>query len=132
MTKKLLFVTTLLLVVALAAMAADVTGKWTYEQTGRPGGNPTTVTLTLKADGAKLSGNIARPGRDGNVMETPIAEGKVDGDNITFKTVMQMGDNTMTTEYTGTVSGSEIKLKISRPGRDGGAPQVSEVTAKKS
>jgi len=29
MTKKLLFVTTLLLVVGLVAFAADVTGKWT-------------------------------------------------------------------------------------------------------
>jgi hypothetical protein len=37
MTKKLFFVVTILLVVAFAAMAADVTGKWVYEQAGRGG-----------------------------------------------------------------------------------------------
>ena len=35
MTKKLLFVMTILLVVAFVASAADVTGKWTYEMAGR-------------------------------------------------------------------------------------------------
>jgi hypothetical protein len=131
MTKKLLFVTTLLLVVAFAAMAADVTGKWTFEQAGRQGGNPTVNTLNLKQSGATLTGNLSRPGRDGAAMETPISEGKVDGDNISFTVEMNMGGNAMKTSYTGTVSGSEIKLKVSRPGRDG-APTVTEVTAKKA
>jgi len=105
MTKKLLFVTTILLVVAFAAFAADVSGKWVYEQAGRQGGNPTKVTLTLKAEGSNLTGNVSRPGRDGNVMETPIESGKVDGNNITFKMTMQMGGNSMTSDYTGTLAG---------------------------
>jgi hypothetical protein len=63
-------------------------------------------------------------------METQISEGKVDGDNISFKIAMQMGGNSMTSEYTGTVSGNELKLKISRPGRDG-SPMVTEATAKR-
>jgi hypothetical protein len=42
-----------------------------------------------------------------------------------------MGGNEVTTEYTGVVSGDELKLKIVRPGRDG-SPQTSEVTAKRS
>jgi hypothetical protein len=132
MTKKLLFVTTLLLVVAFAAMAADVTGKWTYEQAGRQGGNPTVVTLNLKQAGTTLTGNQSRPGRDGAAMETPITEGKVEGDNISFVIEMNMGGNAMKTTYTGTVAGNEIKLKVSRPGRDGGAPTVTEMTAKKA
>ena len=131
MTKKLLFAFALLLVVTLAASAADVSGKWVYEQQGRGGGNPVQVTLTLKADGAKLTGNVSRPGRDGNVMETPITDGTVNGDNVTFKTENNFGGNTMTTQYSGTVSGSEMKLKITRPGRDGNA-MTTEVTAKKS
>jgi autotransporter translocation and assembly factor TamB len=131
MTKKLLFVTTILLALALAALAADVSGKWVYEQPGRGGGNPTQVTLNLKADGGKLTGSVSRPGRDGNVMETPISDGKVDGNNISFKTTMQMGGNSMTSEYSGTVSGDEIKLKITRPGRDG-SPMTNEFTAKRS
>ena len=130
MTKKLLFVFTILLVVAFVAMAADVTGKWVYEQPGRGGGNPTQVTLNLKANGTTLTGSMVRPGRGGDPMESAISEGKIDGDNIAFKVTMQMGDNSMTTEYTGTVSGNELKLKITRPGRDG-APMVTEATAKR-
>jgi len=131
MTKKLLFVTTILLVVAFAAFSADVSGKWVYEQPGRGGGDPVKVTITLKASGGSLSGNVSRPGRDGNVMETPIAEGKVDGNNVSFKTTSQFGGNSMTTEYSGTLSGDDLKLKITRPGRDGN-PMTSEFTAKRS
>jgi len=36
----------------------------------------------------------------------------------------------MVSEYSGAVSGNELKLKISRPGRDG-APMVTEATAKR-
>jgi hypothetical protein len=129
MTKKLLFVTTILLALSLAAFAADVTGKWTFEQQGR-GGNPTTVTLNLKADGGKLTGSVIRPGRNGN-MEAQISDGKIDGSSISFKTSQQMGDNTITTEYTGTINGDSISLKITRPGRDG-SPMTSEATAKRS
>ena len=130
MTKKLLFVTTIALALALAAFAADVSGKWTFEQAGRGGGNPVTVTLTLKAEGSKLSGTVVRPGRNGN-METQISDGKVDGSNVSFKTVQDMGGNSITTDYSGTLSGDELKLKITRPGRDG-SPMTNEVTAKRS
>ena len=131
MTKKLLFVTTILLVAALAAFAADVSGKWVYEQPGRGGGDPVKVTITLKASGGSLSGNVSRPGRDGNVMETPITDGKVDGNNVSFKTSQQFGGNTMTSEYSGTLSGDDLKLKITRPGRDGNM-MTNEFTAKRS
>ena len=132
MTKKLLFVTTILLALAFAASAADVTGKWVYEQAGRQGGNPTKVTLTLKAEGSKLSGTLSRPGRDGNAMEAQISDGKVDGNNISFKVTMQGGGgNQMTSEFGGTLTGDDLKLKITRPGRDGNA-QTTEVVAKKA
>lgn len=131
MTKKLLFVTTILLAVAFAASAADVSGKWVYEQAGRQGGNPTKVTLTLKAEGAKLTGSESRPGRDGNAMESPITDGKVDGSNVSFKTSRQMGDNTFTSEFTGTLAGEDLKLTIQRPGRDGNM-QKTEVVAKRA
>src|SRR5262245_60467831 len=103
MTKKLLFVTTILLAFALAASAADVSGKWVFEQAGRQGGNPVKVTLTLKQEGGKLTGNVSRPGRDGAAMETAITDGKVDGNNVSFKTSQAFGGGQpMTSEYTGT------------------------------
>ena len=132
MTKKLLFVVTILLVAAFGAMAADVNGKWTYEQAGRQGGNPTTVTLMLKTSGGTVTGTQSRPGRDGNVMETPISDGKVDGNNISFKTVQSFGGNEMTITYTGVVSGDNIELSVTRPGRNGGEPMTTKVTAKRA
>jgi hypothetical protein len=130
MTKKLLFVSVIVLALTVAAFAADVSGKWTYEQAGRGGGNPVTVTVTLKASGSTLTGTVVRPGRNGT-MEAQITDGKVDGDKISFKTSQEYGGNTMVTEYSGTLSGDELKLKITRPGRDGN-PMTTEVTAKRS
>jgi hypothetical protein len=131
MTNKLLFAFTILLVVAFTATAADVSGKWVYEQAGRGGGNPVQVTLTLKASGSSLTGTLARPGRDGGAMESPISAGKVDGDNISFKVETNMGGNAMTQDFSGTLAGEELKLKVTRPGRDGN-PMTTEVTAKKA
>jgi hypothetical protein len=132
MTKKLLFVLTIALVATFALMAAGVDGKWVYEQAGRQGGNPVQVTLMLKADGTTLTGSTTRPGRGGgDPMVSSIKDGKVDGNNVSFKTSQSMGGNDVTIEYTGVVTGDELKLKIVRPGRDG-SPQTTEVTAKRS
>jgi hypothetical protein len=116
--------------VALGAMAADVSGKWTYEQQGR-GGNPTTVTLNLKASGDSLTGTMSRPGRDGNAMETPISDGKISGNDVSFKTTQSFGGNEITIDYKGTVNGDTMDLSITRPGRDGN-PMTNKVTAKRS
>ena len=131
MTKKLLFVTTILLAFALAASAADVSGKWVFEQAGRQGGNPVKVTLTLKAEGGKLTGNLSRPGRDGNATESAITDGKVDGNNVSFKVSRTMGDRTVVSDYTGTLAGEDLKLSIQSPGRDG-ATTKNEVVAKRA
>jgi hypothetical protein len=131
MTKKLLFVTTLLLVVGLVAFAADATGKWTYEMAGRQGGPARQVTITLKQDGNKLTGSVPGMGRGG--QEAPpieIKNGKVDGDKVSFEVVREFQGNTMTTKYEGTVSGDEMKLKITRDTPNG--PMTNDVTAKRS
>jgi hypothetical protein len=124
MTMKLLFVTTLLLVVAFVAVAADVTGKWTYQQPGRGGGDPVPVTITLKADGAKLTGTVPGFGR-GGAAGTPseITNGKVDGDKIYFEVKRAGRDGSETvTKYEGTVSGDDLKLTVTRPAMGGGDP----------
>ena len=145
MTKKLVLVGMVLLVVTLIAVAADaVTGKWTYEQPGRGGGNPTTVTLDLKADGAKLTGTILQPmgGRMGGgggapggappaPTPAPISNGKVDGNNISFDLVRDFGGQSMTFSYKGVISGSEMKLTRSMTGQDG-TPMTQDYTAKKA
>ena len=132
MTKKLLFVTTILLVVAIAAFAADVSGKWTYEQPGRGGGPGRPVTITLKQDGSKLTGQVPGMGRGGDNPPPPseIQNGKVEGDKVSFEVVREFNGNKMTSKYEGTVAGDEMKLKITRDTQNG--PQTNEVTAKRS
>lgn len=137
MTKKLFFITTILLVVAFIAFAADVTGKWTYETPGRDGGPGRPTTITLKQDGSKLTGSVPAMmgGRGGDNSggappEQEISNGKVDGNKIYFEVKMNMMGNEMITKYEGVLDGNSLKLTITRPGRDGN-PQSTEVVAKK-
>jgi hypothetical protein len=130
MTKKLLFVTTLLLVVAIGAFAADLSGKWTYSMAGRDG-QSRDVTITLKQDGSTLTGSVPGMGRGGQPgQEMQITNGKVDGDKFSFETKMEFNGNTRVTKYEGTSSGSELKMKVTRETQNG--PQTTEVTAKKA
>jgi hypothetical protein len=110
-------------VLAVAAYAADATGKWTAEVPGR-GGNTMTTTITLKADGGNLTGSVS--GRNG---DTAIANGKVDGDTVSFDVTREGQNGTMTMHYTGKVAGDEIKFKVERQGAEGPA---REFTAKRA
>ena len=132
MTKKLLFVVAILCVMTFAVFAADVTGKWTAEQPGRNGGAPRVTTFTFKADGSKLTGTMLAPGRGGAAgTEVTIADGKVNGNNISFKVTTQGRGGEMTSEYTGVLDGDALKLTTSRPGQDG-TPMKIEMTAKRA
>ena len=128
MTKKLLLVTTILLAATLCLMAADASGKWAFEQEGR--GGPVQVTVNLKVDGAALTGTLPRPGRDGNAMETPISDGKVDGNNISFSVKREFNGNSFVTTYKGILDGDSMKIEITMPGRDG-STRTANVVAKR-
>src|ERR1039457_2812812 len=131
MHRKLLFAGAILLVAALAAMAADaVTGKWRMEQEGFGGGPTRVSTLDLKADGATLTGTLTQPGFGpaGDAppppTTTPISNGKVDGNNISFDVAMTFGDNSFTMKYAGAITGSDMKVTITVPGFQGGDPRT--------
>lgn len=110
---------TLLALASLAvANAADVSGAWIWTTPGRNGGPDHTTTLTLKAEGTALTGKVSNPGRDGKVIDTPIADGKVDGDSISFVVVRQVRGNSVTNNYSGTLAADKITGKISAT-RDG-------------
>jgi len=124
--RKLTLTALLLGIFAIAAYAADVTGKWTAEVPGR-NGNMQTNTITLKQDGSKVTGTVDG-GRGGPVE---IQNGKVDGDTVTFTVVRSFGGNEIKQNFKGAVSGSEIKF--SRTMEDGqGGGQPVEFTAKKA
>ena len=98
---------------APAAMwAADVTGKW-EAKTETPRGEMT-MTFDLTVDGDTVTGTV---GND-RMGETEIEDGKIDGDKISFKQVMTMGDRSMTVLYEGTFTDDTLTLerKMERPG----------------
>ena len=109
------WVAAIALVLALAGMAADASGKWKAEFTS-PDGQQRVNTFNLKVEGGKLTGTVA-----GSQDETPILNGKVNGDEISFSAERPFGSFT----YNGKVSASEIKLKVQFDG------QTFEMTAKR-
>jgi hypothetical protein len=136
MVKKLLFAGAILLAAALAAMAADaVTGKWRMEQ--EFGGGTRVSTFDFKADGAKLTGTLTQPGfgPPGEAppppITSPIANGKVDGNNISFDVTLDFGGNSFTIKYEGAITDSGMKVKITVPNMQGGDPMTFDATAKK-
>jgi hypothetical protein len=97
----------LVCLVALSSLViaqSSVTGTWTGEVQG--GRGPQTVTLTLKADGDKVTGTVGG-GRGGPVT---IDEGTIMGANLKFKTKQagRGGGEPVTLSWTGTVKGDEI------------------------
>lgn len=113
MKKRLLSLCALLALATIALFAADVAGKWTSEQAGRNGGAARVTTYEFKVDGTTLTGTVtAAMGRGGEPTPTDISNGKIDGDNISFEVTRTMGQNTMTSKYSGTVSGDEIKMTV--------------------
>jgi hypothetical protein len=115
------------LLAAVAAFAADVTGKWTAQVPGR-GGQTREVTFNLKADGEQLTGTITTPRGD-----TDISDGKVNGDQISFAQTMEFNGNSMKIVYKGKVSGDSIEFtrEFKREGDDGQA-QSTTFTAKRA
>jgi opacity protein-like surface antigen len=100
--KKLLAVAVLF---ASAAFAADVDGKWTGSMSTPNGDVP--VNFTFMSDGAKLDGSTTGPGG-----EIKIADGKVDGNNISFSVTINFQDMPFTMNYKGVVAKDEIKFTI--------------------
>jgi hypothetical protein len=120
MMKRILYASAAALLLGMFSLisAADATGKWSAEMPGRQG-NTMKQTFTFKVDGSTLTGTIS--GRNG---DTPISNGKVDGDTITFEVTREFNGNSFTTKYTGKVS--DDKLNLSFPTRNG---ETREVTA---
>jgi len=94
MIKKLGITLLFLALGSVSAMAADFNGKWTGDVQGRNG--PQTLTFDFHVDGAALTGKITTPRGD-----VDIANGKVDGDNISFDQVLNFNGNSFTITYQG-------------------------------
>jgi opacity protein-like surface antigen len=121
------FVALLAACIALSGMsiayAADVTGKWIAQVPGR-NGQTRDVTITLKAEGEKLTGTVS--GRQG---DTAISDGQIKGDELSFTVTQNFQGNEVKVNYKGKVSGDEIKFTRTFGGGD--RPPV-EFTAKRA
>ncbi|MDQ2901179.1 MAG: hypothetical protein M3Y07_15485 [Acidobacteriota bacterium] len=107
---------------AFAASAADATGKWTAEMPGRQGATMT-ATFDLKADGDKLTGTVST-----QRGENPIEDGKVSGNDLSFKQKMSVNGNDIVLIYTGKMEGDKINFTRQREGAD----RKTEFVAKRS
>ena len=92
---------------AIAAEKANATGTWKWTAQGRGGGQATEVSLKLKQDGEKLTGALVR-----NEQETPISEGKIKDNTLSFQTSIDRGGTAFVTKYQGKLDGDVIKGTI--------------------
>lgn len=90
--------------VALSSLviAQSVDGTWTGEVQG--GRGPQTLTITLKADGGKLTGSVGG-GRGGPIN---IDEGTISGSDLKFKTKQMGRGGEIVFSWTGALKGDEI------------------------
>jgi hypothetical protein len=108
------------LLLTVSAFGAGPDGTWSGTLSTPNGDFP--QVFKLKADGAKLSGTMA--GFDGT--DIAIADGKVDGANISFSVTLDVGGNSITLNYKGVVADDQIVFSGDAMG------QSFEVTVKKS
>ena len=113
----------MLMSMATVALAqGKIDGNWEMSMQGRQG-NTMTQTLTLKADGSKLTGSIK-----GQRGETAISDGTVDGNKITFTVTRQTPNGEFKQTYTGTVDGDNIKgtVQMGENSRDWTAKRAAQ------
>jgi hypothetical protein len=100
----------------VCVFAADISGKWSAEFDSQVGLQK--YTYEFKIDGTNITGK-ASVNIDGTDMESVIAEGKVEGEKISFVENLDYNGMELSIEYTGTVSGDEMELSRVVAGQPG-------------
>ena len=116
MIQKISIAALLVLGSVLVVYAGDLDGRWEGKMVN-PNGEEFTLIFNFKVEGDKLTGNV-----EGPAGELPITEGKVDGDNFSFK--VKLDDNVI--DHQGRISGDTINMKSHGPWGD------SEMTLKRT
>jgi hypothetical protein len=106
------------LILAGAALAASIDGKWVSERKMERDGQSFSIvqTFDLKADSGKLTGKVAMQFGDQEPRMIDIQEGKLEGDKFSFKTVMSTPNGEFKMAYSGTVEGDMLKGNAEREG----------------
>jgi hypothetical protein len=124
----------LISLLGVSLFAADINGKWTAtmqmgqgkggQKGGQQKGGPMEVTYEFKAEGGNITTCTATNPRG----TQPLADCKLEGDQISFSQTFSRGDQPTKILYKGTVSGDEIKFTATREG----GQQGREFTAKRA
>jgi hypothetical protein len=91
----------------------QVAGKWTANVPGPQGEQEMTFDFAVDGDSVKGTVNSEFAG------EAEIQAGEVEGDKISFKHAVELGQRTITLAYTGTIKEGEIELTRTLEGRGG-------------
>jgi hypothetical protein len=118
----------------------DPTGTWTWTAPGGRGGagggggggQTRTNTAKLKLEGDKVTGKVSAGGgrQGGQAREIEIEDGKLKGDEISFKVTREFNNNKMVQKYNGKISGDTIKGKMEF--ERNGEPQNRDWEAKRA
>jgi hypothetical protein len=102
----------LLLLAAISAIAADLSGTWTGQIPAR-NNEVQDLTFRLVQQGGTLTGKLYR-----DTSSVPVLDGKIDGERISFRVESQeqVGNVFVVVKYnfTGTIKGAEIELTRER------------------
>jgi hypothetical protein len=119
---KSILVTIFVAAIPVAASAADFAGTWEVKYAGAPQTGPKTIgsmIFDFKIDGGKVAG-LAHIGTWPGLA--PIAEGKMNGDQISFTATgyLPSSTGTPTCRLEGNLSGDDLVIKLSTIHNPGG------------
>lgn len=103
---RFLLLVSVALLCLLPAQAADISGKWTASI--RTGIGEMQYTFDFKVDGEKLTGKAVMSMGE-NSSESALTEGSVKGDEISFVETLKVQGQELRCEYQGKISGDEIR-----------------------
>ncbi len=101
-----------------SAFAADIAGKWKANAPG-PDGQTMEIVFTLKAEGGTVTGTSSTP-----MGESPISNGKIEGEAISF----DVDAGGMKISHKGKVTGDTMTLNVTF---EGGMMPPIDLTAKR-
>ena len=105
--------------------ASDITGTWTAQMIEK-NAKPVEATFVFNVEGKKLTGTMITSMED---ESAPLMEGEVSGNKVSFKTMQDFEDYTITFIYTGRIKGDTITFTVA--GISGKGP-TKTFTAKKA
>jgi len=118
--------TTILFTSWLTAGAAELDGKWAGAVAGPRG--EMQVLFNLAQEGSELRGSVA----SSTMGESPISEGRVEGDSFSFLQVIRRGERRFTVRYEGKITGDELRITRRVEATGGRGPAPATFTAKRA